>query len=145
MRRLHHPTLAQWGCPHRWKTTTSRPDTGNIVRVRYLTCRSCSLKVKTEERLAVPWGERDVMALVEQAIPEDTVADVETLKTHGLLSGDLSRLNAYLIPHGWQLELVRDQGQVVGVVRRRMLSEALGATNGELDGRRKRFHGKNNC
>ena len=34
-----------------------------MVRMRYLTCRRCGLKVKTEERLAVPWGDA---ALVEQ-------------------------------------------------------------------------------
>ena len=38
MRRLHPPTLSQWACDHRWKTTTSRPSKGDIVEVRYLTC-----------------------------------------------------------------------------------------------------------
>jgi len=38
MRRLHPPTLSQWACDHRWKTTTSRPSEGDIVEVRYLTC-----------------------------------------------------------------------------------------------------------
>jgi hypothetical protein len=52
--------------------------------VRYLTCRRCGLKVKTEERLAVPWNERDLMALVAQAFPEGAVADVATLKMQGL-------------------------------------------------------------
>jgi hypothetical protein len=42
----------------------------------------------------------------------------------GLLGEDLSRLNARLVPHGWQLDLVRDQGRIVGVVRRRILPEA---------------------
>jgi hypothetical protein len=70
VRRLHPPSLAQWRCAHQWKTTTSRPGTGDLVRVRYLTCRRCGLKVKTEERLAVPWGEQDFMALVEQALPK---------------------------------------------------------------------------
>jgi hypothetical protein len=90
------------------------------VRIRYLTCRRCGLKVKTEEWLAVPWEERDFMALVAQAFPEDAVADVATLQTQGLFGEGLSRLNAHLIPHGWQLDLVRDQGCVVGVVRRRL-------------------------
>ena len=80
MRRLHPPTLAQWGCEHQWKTTTSRPGMGEIVRVRYLTCRRCGLRVKTEERLAVPWDERDFMALMAQAFPEDAVADVASLR-----------------------------------------------------------------
>jgi hypothetical protein len=54
MRRLKSPTLQQWGCHHRWKTTTSRPGDDDVVRIRYLICRRCGLKVKTEERLAVP-------------------------------------------------------------------------------------------
>jgi len=74
MRRLHPPTLTQWGCDHRWKTTTSRPGKGDILRVRYLTCRRCGLKVKTEERLAVPWDAQGFIALVAQAFPEGAVA-----------------------------------------------------------------------
>jgi hypothetical protein len=131
VRRLQPPTLSQWGCEHQWKTTTSRPGKGDLVRVRYLSCRRCGLKVKTEERLAVPWDERDFMALVAQVFPEDAVADVAMLKMHGLLAEDLSRLNVHLLPHGWQLELVRDQGRVVGVVRRRLAREAwAGAERG---------------
>jgi hypothetical protein len=132
VRRLHAPTLAQWSCAHRWKTTTSRQGEGDVVRVRYLTCRRCGLKVKTEERLAVPWDERDYMALVEQAFPENAVVDVATLKTQGVLDKDLSRLNTYLLPHGWQLELVWDRGQVVGVVRRRLSPGAREGADGEL-------------
>jgi len=136
VRRLHPPTLAQWACGHQWKTTTSRPGKSEIIRTRYLTCRRCGLKVKTEERLAVPWDERDFLGLVAQAFPEDAVADVATLETQGLLGEDLSRLNAHLVPHGWQLDLVRDQGQVVGVVRRRMSPEVLGGTNKRQGGGR---------
>jgi hypothetical protein len=65
MRRLHPPTLAQWGCDHQWKTTTSRPGGGEILRVRYLVCRRCGLRVKSEERLAVPWDETDLVAQVK--------------------------------------------------------------------------------
>jgi hypothetical protein len=54
MRRLQPPTLAQWDCYHRWKTTTSRPGHGEVVRRRYLTCRRCGLRVQTQERLVVP-------------------------------------------------------------------------------------------
>jgi hypothetical protein len=120
VRRLQPPTLPQWGCEHQWKTTTSRASHDDVIRVRYLTCRRCALKVKTEERLAVPWGERDFMALIAQVFPEDAVADVAMLKMHGVLDGGLSRLNACLAPHGWHLELVRDQGGGVGVVRRQL-------------------------
>lgn len=100
MRRLHPPTLAQWVCAHRWKTTTSRPGAGDLVRVRYLTCRHCGLKVKTEERLAVPWEQRDFMALVAQTFPEDAAVDVATLRTEGVRCDNLSRLNVHLLPHG---------------------------------------------
>jgi hypothetical protein len=120
VRRLHPPTLVQWTCVHYWKTTTSRPGEGDILRVRYLTCQNCGLKVKSEERLAVPWDEQDFMVLVVQVFPEDTVADIEMLQTQGILDGGLSWLNAHLVPHGWQLELVKDHGEVVGVVRRRL-------------------------
>jgi hypothetical protein len=128
VRRLHPPTLAQWSCEHQWKTTTSRPGKGEIIRTRYLSCQRCGLKVKTEERLAVPWGERDFLGLMAQAFPEDAVADVATLETQGILAEGLSRLNAHLASDGWQLELVRDQGRVVGVMRRRIPADVSGST-----------------
>jgi hypothetical protein len=145
VRRLQPPTLAQWTCAHQWRTTTSRPGKGDILRVRYLTCRRCGLKVKTEEQLAVSWGEQELVALVAQAFPEDAVVDMATLKAHGLLGGGLSQLNACLVPHGWQLKLVRDQGRVVGVIRRRMSPEVGEDTNGEVDKGGERGHVKNIC
>jgi hypothetical protein len=145
VRRLHPPTLVQRGCEHQWKTTTSRPGQGDVVRMRYLTCRRCGLKVKTEERLAVPWDARDFMAVMAQAFPEDTVVDVASLQAQGVLGEGLSQLNAHLVPHGWQMDLVWEQGQVIGVMRRRMSSEALGGTNDALDKRKNRRHGKNDC
>jgi hypothetical protein len=140
VRRLQPPTLAQWTCAHQWRTTTSRPGKGDILRVRYLTCRRCGLKVKTEEQLAVSWGEQELVALVAQAFPEDAVVDMATLKAHGLLGGGLSQLNACLVPHDWQLELVRDLGRVVGAVRRRIAPESVGGTNGKLEKGRNRRH-----
>lgn len=122
MRRLHPPTLVQWGCEHHWKTTTTRPGHDDTVRVRYLTCRRCGLKVKTEERLAVPWDEGTLVALVAQIFPEGVVADVAALREQRMLGGGLSRLNARLVPHGWQLDLVRDRGRIVGVLRPRIPS-----------------------
>jgi hypothetical protein len=142
---LQPPTLAQWTCAHHWKTRTTRPGYGDVVRVRYLTCRRCELKVKTEERLAVPWAKRDFMALVAQAFPEDTVVDMATLKTQALLGGGLSRLNSHLVPYGWQLHLVRDQERVVGVIRRRISPEAGEDTNGEVNEEGERGHVKNIC
>jgi hypothetical protein len=142
VRRLHPPTLGQWTCAHRWKTTTSRPGHDDVVRMRYLTCRRCGLKVKTEERLAVPWDLGDCMTLVAQAFPEDTVVDTEMLQAQGLLDGGVSQLNAHLIPYGWQLDLVWDRGQVIGVVRRRVSADAVEDTNGKPDKRRKRLTAK---
>jgi hypothetical protein len=60
------------------------------------------------------------MTLLTQIFPEDAVANVTTLRTQGLLGGGLSQLQARLAPHGWELDLVRDRGRVVGVVRRRI-------------------------
>lgn len=88
--------------------------------VPYHTWRSYDVKVKTEERLAVLWGEQDLLGLVALAFSENAVADVATLREQGLLGGGLSQLNVRLVPHGWRLDLVRDQGWVVGVVRRRI-------------------------
>jgi hypothetical protein len=104
VRRLHPPTLAQWGCEHRWKTTTSRPGEGAIVRVRYLTCRRCGLKVKTEERLAVPWSEADLVAQVKALLPEGkTVA----LRDNGIAELPLAQLNARLAPHGYTIHATK--------------------------------------
>ena len=109
------------------------------VGVPYHTWRCYEVKVKTEERLAVSWGELDLLALVAQAFPEDAVADVAMLRDQGLLGG-LSRVNTHLTPQGWQLDPVPEQGRVIGVVRRRMSPAALGETNGELDRGRKQHH-----
>jgi hypothetical protein len=98
--------------------------------------------VKTEERLAVPWNEQDVMAYVAQAFPEDTMVDMASLKAWGLPGGGLSQLNAHLVPHGWQLELMRDQGQMVGLVRRRLSPDMPGNTNDAVDTGRSRPWGK---
>lgn len=96
MRRLRSPTLAQWGCDHHWKTTTSRPGVGDILRVRYLTCRRCGFKVKTEERLAVPWDERNLVAQVKALLPE---GEAVALRDKGITELPLARLNARLVPH----------------------------------------------
>jgi hypothetical protein len=97
MRRLSTPTLAQWGCHHRWKTTTSRPGNDGILRVRYLTCRRCGLKVKTEERLAVPWDEGELVAQVKALLPKGQAVG---LREKGITELPLARLNARLAPQG---------------------------------------------
>lgn len=95
----------------------------------YLTFRRWGLKVKTEERLAVPWDAGHFMAMITQAFPEGAMADVATLQTHGMFDGGLSRLNTHLVPRGWLLDLVRDGGQVIGIVRRRISPDVPGGTN----------------
>jgi hypothetical protein len=98
VRVLHSPTLAQWGCAHRWKTTTTWPVHDDVVRMRYLTCRRCGLKVKTEERLAVPWDEADLVAQVKALLPEGRVV---ALRDKGITELPLARLNARLAPQGY--------------------------------------------
>jgi hypothetical protein len=100
VRRLHPPTLAQWTCAHRWKTTTSRSGKGDILRVRYLTCRRCGLKVKTEERLAVPWDERDLVAQVKALLPE---GEPIYLRERGITEFPLGVLNARLERLGYKI------------------------------------------
>jgi hypothetical protein len=116
MRRLHPPTLPQWGCGHRWKTTTSRPGEGDVVRLRYLTCRRCGLKVKTEERLAVPWDDAALVDQVKALLPEGQAV---ALRDKGITELPLARLNARLAPRGYVIRASkgRDAKQMVGCTR----------------------------
>jgi hypothetical protein len=120
MRRLIPPTLRQWGCPHQWKEQSTKVLGDKLHRVRYYFCQRCQLRVKTRETPEVPWDEGTLMAMAAQVFPEGVVADVAALREQGLLGGGLSRLNARLAPHGWRLDLVRDRGRIMGVVRRRI-------------------------
>jgi hypothetical protein len=98
VRVLRPPTVRQWGCAHRWKTTTTRPGQDDIVRMRYLTCRRCGLKVKTEERLAVPWDEDDLVDQVKALLPEGQAV---ALRDKGITELPLAALNARLAPYGY--------------------------------------------
>ena len=98
MRVLRQPTLVQWACAHRWKTTTTRPGQDDVVRMRYLTCRRCGLKVKTEERLAVPWDQDDLVEQVKALLPEGQAV---ALGDKGITELPLARLNAQLAPRGY--------------------------------------------
>jgi hypothetical protein len=98
VRVLHPPTFVQWGCAHQWKTTTTRPGHDDVVRMRYLTCRRCGLKVKTEERLAVPWDAEDLVDQVKALLPEGQAV---ALRDQGITELPLARLNARLAPHGY--------------------------------------------
>ena len=142
MRVLHPPTLVQWGCAHRWKTTTTRPGHDDVVRMRYLTCRRCGLKVKTEERLAVPWDADDLVDQVKALLPEGQAV---ALRDKGITELPLARLNARLAPHGYVIHASkgRDRTRLVacmdhdgkvtpyGVFELRPIApEASGRTNG---------------
>jgi len=95
---LHSPTLVQWGCAHRWKTTTTRPGHEDIVRMRYLTCRRYGLKVKTHERLAVPWDAEDLVDQVKAWLPEGQAV---ALRDKGITELPLAWLNARLASYGY--------------------------------------------
>jgi hypothetical protein len=98
MRVLHSPTLVQWGCAHRWKTTTTRPGDDDVVRRRYLTCRRCRLKVKTHEQLVVPWEVGNLGDQVKALLPEGQAV---VLRDKGVTELPLARLNARLAPQGY--------------------------------------------
>ena len=100
MRRLHPPTLAQWGCDHHWKTTTSRPGEGDIIRVRYLTCQRCGLELKTEERSIMAWHDTDLLAQVKALLPE---GEPVYLRDRGITELPLEALNARLEPLGYRI------------------------------------------
>ena len=104
VRVLHVPTLVQWGCAHRWKTTTTRPGHDDVVRMRYLTCRRCGLKVKTEERLVVPWDAGDLVDQVKAWLP---AGQPVVLRDQGITELPLARLNARLAPHGYVIHARR--------------------------------------
>jgi hypothetical protein len=132
----------QWGCAHRWKTTTTRPGHDDMVRMRYLTCRRCRLKVKTEERLVVPWDAEDLVDQVKAWLPEGQAV---VLRDKGITELPLARLNARLAPHGYVIHASkgRDRARLVacmdhdgkvtpyGVFElRSMPPEVAGRTNG---------------
>jgi hypothetical protein len=94
-------TSLQWGYTHRWKTTTSRPGGGEILRVRYLVCQRCGFRVKSEERLAVPWDESALLDQVKAMLPEGQAVE---LWDEGITEFPLARLNARLAPHGYVIQ-----------------------------------------
>jgi len=104
MRRLQPPTLLQWACRHRWKTTTTRRGSEGVIRVRYLRCLQCGLRVKTEEQLAVPWDEQDLVALVKGLLPEGKPV---YLRERGITELSLYRLNTLLEGQGYVIHAVK--------------------------------------
>lgn len=112
MRRLKPPTVAQWGCAHQWKVTHSLPQGDPLHRIRYHKCRRCGLRVKTEERLAVPWDEQNLVALVKRILPEEQPV---YLREQGITTLPLYGLNALLERHGYVIHVskVRDAKRFV--------------------------------
>ena len=100
MRRLRPPTLTQWSCDHHWKTTTTRPGKGDLLRIRYLTCQRCGLKLKTEERPAVPWDDTDLLAQIRALLPE---GEPVYLRDSGVSELPLEALNARLASLGYRI------------------------------------------
>src|SRR5262245_19850163 len=92
--------------------------------MRYLACRRCGLRVKTEERLAVPWNEGDLVEQVKVLLPEGQAV---ALGNKGVTELPLARLNARLAPHGYVIHASKDRASL------RMV-----ACTGE-DGRLERF------
>lgn len=112
MRRLKPPTLQQWGCPHQWKTTHSLPQAAPLQRVRRYKCLRCGLRVKTEERLAVPWDERNLLALLQGLLPERQPV---YLRERGITALPLYGLNSILERQGYVIHAfkVRDAKRFV--------------------------------
>ena len=104
MRRLKPPTLPQWGCPHQWKTTHSLPQAEPLQRVRRYKCLRCGVRVKTEERLTVPWDERDLVALVKTLLPQGKPV---YLREQGIMKLPLYGLNTLLAQLGYVIHAVK--------------------------------------
>jgi hypothetical protein len=66
--------------------------------MRDLTRRRCGLKVKTEERLVVPWDAGDLLDQVKALLPEGQAV---ALRDKGIAELPLAQLNARLAPHGY--------------------------------------------
>jgi hypothetical protein len=83
--------------------------------MRYLACRRCGLKVKTEERLAVPWDVEDLVDQVKALLPEGRAV---ALRDKGITELPLARLNAWLAPYGYVIHARkgRDHTRLVACV-----------------------------
>ena len=74
------------------------------MRMRYLTCRRCGLKVKTEERLAVPWDEDGLVDQVKTLLPE---GQAMALRDKGLTELPWAWLDSRLVPYGYIMHTVK--------------------------------------
>jgi hypothetical protein len=97
MRRLKAPTLQQWGCAHQWHVTHTRSGWPEPwPKLRYMRCGRCGLRVKSEEELAVPWSEQDMVAQIRQLLPEGRAVE---FRRHGITTLPLAGLNRILEKH----------------------------------------------
>jgi len=114
--------------------------------MRDLSCRRCGLKVKTEERLAVPWDAGDLIDQVKAWLSEGQAV---ALRDQGITELPLARLNARLASLGYIIHASkgRDRTRLVacmdhdgrvtpyGVFELRPMSpEASGLTSGKGPG-----------
>src|SRR5262245_39934544 len=97
MRRLKPPTLIQWGCTHRWREQSSKPQGDKLHRLRYYFCQRCGLRAKTREIPELPWNERDLVTLVRTLLPEGKRV---SLRDKGITELPLDGLNSMLAKHG---------------------------------------------
>ena len=104
MRRLNPPTLGQWGCAHRWKEQSSKPQGTKLHRLRYYFCQRCGLRVKTQERPEVPWDDGDLVAVVKTLLPEGQRV---YLRDHGITELPPAGLNAVLATQGLMIHATK--------------------------------------
>jgi hypothetical protein len=116
MRQLSWPTLQQWGCDHHWHVTHTRSGWPEPwPRVRYMRCRRCRLRVRTEEHLSVPWDERDLINEVRQLLPDGQAI---SLRKQGITTLPLAGLNRILQKHRLMIQASKggDLTQMVACV-----------------------------
>jgi hypothetical protein len=116
MRQLKPPTLQQWGCAHQWHVTNTLSGwLDPWPTVRYRRCHRCGLRVRTEERLAVPGDEPDLIAQLRQLLPEGQTV---SLRRHDITALPLEGLNRLLQKHRLMIHASKgdDPSQMVACV-----------------------------
>ena len=125
-RRLHPPTLTQWGCQHDWQVRhTKRLPSPWPAKHRNYRCRQCSLAMVTEERPAVLWEERALVELVNTLLP---LGQPVYLRDQGITTLPLSGLNALLKKQGFYIYAakVRDAKRLVACTDKASRIERFG-------------------
>ncbi len=117
-RTVRPPTLAQWSCAHLWRVRHTRRYPGLWpAKHRNYRCVRCGLGMVTEERPAVSWDERDLLALVKTLLPEGQPV---YLWNQGITELPLYGLNRLLEAHGYVIHAakVRDAKRFVACMGR---------------------------